>query len=172
MILDPKERLNRGFIIAIASDHAGYGLKQQLIQRLQTVGVHGHTILDLGPENEDRVDYPDYATKVAAAVMGKHAERGMLICGSGIGMSMMANRYQGIRCALVSEPESAALSRQHNDSNVLALGARLIGVDMAWACVQAWLQTPFSQGRHTARVAKMEPGLWPPSIVFPKGDSQ
>lgn len=169
MILDPKERLNRGFIIAMASDHAGFALKEELKARLEH---KGHNVIDLGPDNEDRVDYPDYATKVAAAVMGKHAERGILICGSGIGMSIMANRYQGIRCALVSEPESATLSRQHNDSNVLALGARLTGPDMAWACVEAWLCTPFSQGRHTARVAKMEPGLWPPTIVFPKGDPQ
>lgn len=168
MELDPKERTNRGFIIAIASDHAGYELKQKLITRLQSVGSRGHTLIDLGPDSADRVDYPDYATKVAAAVIGKHAERGILICGSGVGMSIQANRYQGVRCALVTDPETARLSRAHNDSNVLALGARLTGEDMAWACVDTWLQTGFEFGRHEARVKKMDPGLWPPLMVFNK----
>ncbi len=166
MILDPKERENRGFIIAIASDHAGFELKQKLRGRLENYGNNGHTVIDLGPSNSDRVDYPDYATKVSAAVLGHHADRGILICGSGIGMSIMANRYQGIRCALVSEPESARLSRQHNNSNVLALGARLIGEDMAWTCVQEWLRTPFEGGRHAERVAKTDPGMWPPKLIF------
>lgn len=168
MQIDPKERINRGFIVAIASDHAGFDLKQQLIAQLQAVGTRGHTVLDLGPHNSDRVDYPDYATRVAAAVMGGHAERGILICGSGIGMSMAANRYQGIRCALVGDTESARLSRAHNNSNLLALGASLIGPDMAWACVQTWLNTGFDFGRHEQRIAKMDPGIWPPMMVFEK----
>jgi len=168
MELDPKERVNRGFIIAIASDHAGFELKQKLIERLQSVGSRGHIVIDLGPDGTDRVDYPDYATKVAAAVMGAHAERGILICGSGVGMSIQANRYQGIRCALVTDPETARLSRAHNDSNILALGARLTGEDMAWVCVETWLQTGFEAGRHQARVKKMDPGLWPPLMVFNK----
>lgn len=168
MELDPKERVNRGYIIAIASDHAGFELKQKLIIQLTSVGSRGHSVIDLGPDCADRVDYPDYATKVAAAVMGAHAERGILICGSGVGMSIQANRYQGIRCALVTDPEMARLSRAHNDSNVLALGARLTGEDMAWACVATWLHTGFEFGRHEARVKKMDPGMWPPSIQINK----
>ena len=168
MQIDPKERVNRGFIIAIASDHAGFDLKQKIVAQLQAVGSRGHNVIDLGPSSADRVDYPDYATKVAAAVIGKHADRGILICGSGVGMSIMANRYQGIRCALVSDPETARLSRAHNNSNVLALGARLTGEDMAWACVQTWLTTGFDFGRHEQRIAKMDPGMWPPMIVFSK----
>jgi ribose 5-phosphate isomerase B len=168
MELDPKEHVNRGFIIAIASDHAGFELKQKLITKLKSVSGRGHHVIDLGPDNMDRVDYPDYATKVAAAVIGAHSERGILICGSGVGMSIQANRYQGVRCALVSDPETARLSRAHNNSNMLALGARLTGEDMAWACVDAWLKTGFEFGRHEARIAKMDPGLWPPLMVFNK----
>lgn len=168
MELDPKERVNRGFIIAIASDHAGFYLKQKLIEKLQAVGSRGHSVIDLGPDSEERVDYPDYATKVAAAVIGAHAERGILICGSGVGMSIQANRYQGVRCALVSDPETARLSRAHNNSNILALGSRLTGEDMAWACVDVWLKTGFEFGRHEARIRKMDPGMWPPPIMFNK----
>jgi ribose 5-phosphate isomerase B len=146
-----------GIQIAIASDHAGFGLKQDLITRIQqNVTTMGAYVIDKGPVNDKRVDYPDYAALVTAAVLGKHVDLGILICGSGIGMSMMANRYSGIRCALVSDPLSAQLSRQHNDSNVLALGARLIGPDQAWACVQTWLQTEFEGGRHKARINKLD----------------
>ena len=161
------ELINKGYVIAIASDHAGFELKQKLITKLASTGK-GHMIMDLGPDSADRVDYPDYATKVAAAVIGNHSERGILICGSGVGMSIQANRYQGIRCALVTDPETARLSRAHNDSNVLALGARLTGEDMAWACVETWLATEFEFGRHEGRIRKMDPGMVPTSMMFNK----
>jgi ribose 5-phosphate isomerase B len=161
------ELINKGYRIAIASDHAGFELKQKLIRRLASMG-NGHLVMDLGPDSADRVDYPDYATKVAAAVASGQAARGILICGSGVGMSIQANRYQGIRCALVTDPETARLSRAHNDSNVLALGARLTGEDMAWACVDAWLATEFEFGRHEGRIRKMDPGMVPPSIQINK----
>lgn len=147
---------NRGYIIAIASDHAGVELKAHLSDLLRKVGSRGHYVLDLGPPTADRVDYPDYAAKVCASVLGKQVDRGILICGSGIGMSMAANRYAGIRCALVGEPLSAKLSRQHNNSNVLALGSRLTGPDMAWECVDTWLRIPYDGGRHDQRIAKMD----------------
>lgn len=138
--------------IVLASDHAGYTLKEHIKQCLQHAGYY---VIDLGPHNSDRVDYPDYAVKVATHIKQTPQDMGILVCGSGIGMSMMANRFDHIRCALVSEPESAALSRRHNDSNVLALGARLVGPDMAWACVTTWLNTDFEYGRHEARVNKL-----------------
>jgi ribose 5-phosphate isomerase B len=150
-----KALINRGYKIALASDHAGVSLKTHLANLLSSRGK-GHDVVDLGPYCPERVDYPDYAEKVCAAVMGKRVDRGILICGSGIGMSIAANRHQGIRCALVSDQLSAALSRQHNNSNVLALGARVIGEDQAWACVLTWLQTPFEAGRHLLRINKLD----------------
>ncbi len=139
--------------IAIASDHAGFELKHKLVAQLQQSGI---TVVDLGPHNADRVDYPDYAVKLAAHVASGEVPKGILICGSGVGMSMAANRVPGVRCALVSDPETARLSRAHNDSNVLALGARLTGEDMAWACVRMWLNTVFEFGRHEARIQKLD----------------
>jgi ribose 5-phosphate isomerase B len=148
--------LNRGFIVAIASDHAGLEMRSAIIDRLRSVGTVGHFVLDHGPETADRVDYPDYAAKVCGSVLSGEVDRGILICGSGIGMSIAANRFRGIRCALVQEPASARLSRLHNNSNVIALGARLIGPDMAWECLHQWLVTPYEGGRHDQRLAKMD----------------
>lgn len=162
-----EHQMKPGHMIAIASDHAGFELKQKLITRLCSEGA-GNVVMDLGPDSALRVDYPDYAVKVVAAVASSQAHRGILICGSGVGMSIQANRYQGIRCALVSDPETARLSRAHNDANILALGARLTGEDMAWACVQVWLTTEFEQGRHTGRIRKMDTGLLPPPILINK----
>lgn len=147
--------LNRGYRLAIASDHAGVALKQYISEQLRNRG-NGHEVVDFGPNTLDRVDYPDFAAKVCASVLGKRVDRGILICGSGIGMSMAANRYQGIRCALVHDPVGAELSRRHNNSNVIALGARLLGEDQAWACVITWLQTPFDGGRHQGRIDKLD----------------
>lgn len=138
--------------IAIASDHAAVDLKAELREYLIALG---HEVADLGPESADRVDYPDYGYKLAAVVSDGTVERGVALCGSGIGISIAINREPKCRCALVSEPLSAVLAREHNDANVIAIGARLTGIDMAKACIDAFLTTDFGNGRHTARVAKL-----------------
>ena len=138
--------------IAIASDHAAVDLKAELREYLVSLG---HDVADLGPETADRVDYPDFGYKLADAVANGSAQYGVALCGSGIGISMAANRNPAVRCALVSEPLSAALSREHNDANCIAMGARLTGVDMAKACLDAFLATPFGGGRHGPRVEKL-----------------
>jgi ribose 5-phosphate isomerase B len=138
--------------IAIASDHAAVGLKAELAQFLREAG---HDVLDLGPENEDRVDYPDYGYKLAQAVASGDATYGVALCGSGIGISIAVNRHPALRCALVGEPLSAALAREHNNANAIAMGARLTGPDMAKACLTAFLSTEFGGGRHAGRVDKL-----------------
>lgn len=138
--------------IAIASDHAAVALKAELAAWLRE---EGHEVADLGPETDARVDYPDFGYRLAEAVASGAAERGIALCGSGIGISIAVNRNPKLRCARVSEPLSAALAREHNDANALALGARLIGSDMAKACVAAFLETPFGGGRHGPRVDKL-----------------
>lgn len=155
---DPdKHRLNRGYTIALASDHAGLDMRVWIRDQLRHTGARGHDVIDLGPMPvEGKVDYPDYARKLVEHVRSGEADRGMLICGSGIGMSMAANRFVGIRCALVHDVTSARLSRMHNNANVLALGARLTGSDLAWEIVQEWLRTPYEGGRHDARIAKLD----------------
>jgi ribose 5-phosphate isomerase B len=141
-----------GMTIALASDHAGFALKDTLARWL---AGNGHDLLDLGPADESRVDYPDFGYRVAEAIRDGRASRGIAVCGSGIGISIAVNREPACRCALVGEPLSAALAREHNDANVIALGARLIGEDMAKACVSAFLATDFAGGRHAGRVAKL-----------------
>lgn len=138
--------------IAIASDHAAIALKSTLVSWLRDAG---HMVDDLGPEGEDSVDYPDYGYRLADHVAGGSAEFGIALCGSGIGISIAVNRHPACRCARVSDPLSAALAREHNDANVIAMGARLIGVDMAKACLGAFLSTPFAGGRHQRRVDKL-----------------
>ncbi|MGN6620339.1 MAG: ribose 5-phosphate isomerase B [Sphingomonas sp.] len=138
--------------IAIASDHAAVALKQALADWLRE---SGHEVENLGPDGTASVDYPDYGYKLAAAIASGAADRGIALCGSGIGISIAVNRNPKVRCALVSEPLSAALGREHNDANVIAMGARLTGEDMAKACVTAFLSTAFAGGRHAARVAKL-----------------
>ena len=138
--------------IAIASDHAALALKAALVEWLRE---EGHAVDDLGPHDEASVDYPDYGYKLAGAVATGEAERGVALCGSGIGISIAVNRNPACRCALVSEPLSAALAREHNDANVVAIGARLTGIDMAKACVTAFLSTGFAGGRHERRVGKL-----------------
>ena len=138
--------------LAIASDHAAFALKQELAGWLRG---SGHDVLDLGPESDASVDYPDYGYILADAVARGEAERGIALCGSGIGIAIAANRNPAVRCAQVSEPLSASLARQHNDANVIALGARLIGIEMAKACIEAFLATPFAGGRHCGRVEKL-----------------
>lgn len=138
--------------IAIASDHAAIGLKADLASWLAEAGEQ---VEDLGPADATSVDYPDYGYKLAAAIAEGRAERGIALCGSGIGISIAVNRHPACRCALVSEPLSARLAREHNDANVIAMGARLIGPEMARAIVAAFLQTDFAGDRHQRRVDKL-----------------
>ena len=138
--------------IAIASDHAGYELKQVLLEEL---GALGYEALDLGTDGPGSVDYPDFGDALAKAVAEGRAERGVLVCGSGIGIAMAANRHAGIRAAPCHDETSARLTREHNDANVLALGARLVGVEVAKDCLRTFLKTEFEGGRHTRRVAKL-----------------
>ncbi|MBY0618615.1 ribose 5-phosphate isomerase B [Sphingomonas ursincola] len=138
--------------IALASDHAAVALKAELAQWLRE---QGHDVTDLGPDSTDSVDYPDYGFKLAAHVASGAAEFGVALCGSGIGISIAVNRNPACRCALVSDNLSARLSRQHNNANVIAMGARLIGIDAAKDCLAAFLSTPFEGGRHERRVAKL-----------------
>jgi ribose 5-phosphate isomerase B len=138
--------------IAIASDHAALALKAALVEHLRE---GGHEVSDLGPFDESSVDYPDYGYKLAEAVASGEATRGVALCGSGIGISIAVNRNPAARAALVSEPLSARLAREHNDANVIAMGARLIGIEMAKACVDAFLLTDFGGDRHQRRVDKL-----------------
>lgn len=138
--------------IAIASDHAAYAMKSELADWLREMG---HEVLDLGTNSEERVDYPDFGFALGHAVGEGRADVGVALCGSGIGISIAVNRHPGARCALVSEPLSARLARNHNDANVVALGARLIGIEMAKACVMTFLNAEFDGGRHTGRVEKL-----------------
>lgn len=138
--------------IAIASDHAAVDLKAVLREYLIE---QGHEVADLGPETAERVDYPDYGYKLASVVADGTAQMGVALCGSGIGISIAVNRNPACRCALVGDPYSATLAREHNDANVIAMGARLTGEDMAKACLDAFLSARFAGGRHTGRVEKL-----------------
>jgi ribose 5-phosphate isomerase B len=138
--------------IAIASDHAAIDLKAELAAHMAALG---HEVLDLGPDSTASVDYPDYGYKLAEAVVSGAAERGVALCGSGIGISIAVNRHPALRCALVSEPLSASLSRSHNNANAIAMGARVIGPEMAKACIEAFLAGEFLGGRHEGRVSKL-----------------
>ena len=138
--------------IALASDHAGFPLKQELVGWLRE---QGHEVNDLGTHSGDSVDYPEFGARLARAVASGDALRGIAVCGSGIGISIAINRELKCRCARVDDPLSAALAREHNDANVLALGARLVGSDMAKACVSAFLGTDFAGGRHQRRVDQL-----------------
>jgi len=138
--------------IAIASDHAAVALKAALVAHLQSAG---HEVADLGPADDTSVDYPDYGYKLGEAVANGSADRGVALCGSGIGISIAVNRNPACRAALVSEPLSAKLAREHNDANVIAMGARLTGIDMAKACLDTFLSTEFGGDRHVRRVQKL-----------------
>ncbi|RST30529.1 ribose 5-phosphate isomerase B [Sphingomonas ginkgonis] len=135
--------------IALSADHAGYPLKDELARWL---AESGHETIDLGTHSGDSVDYPRFGLALAEALAAGRAERGIAVCGSGIGISIAANRHPACRCARVDDPLSATLARQHNDANAIALGARLIGSDMAKAIVLAFLDTGFEGGRHRRRV--------------------
>jgi ribose 5-phosphate isomerase B len=138
--------------IALAADHAGYLLKDELAAWLRE---QGHEVSDLGTNGPESVDYPEYGIRLATAIASGDAERGIAVCGSGIGIAIAINREPRCRCAQVNEPLSAELARSHNDANAIALGARLIGSDMARACVAAFLDTPFAGGRHQRRVDQL-----------------
>ncbi len=138
--------------IAIASDHAGFALKTELVLELEK---QGHTVADLGPGEPNSVDYPDYATKVTDAVNARRADLGVLICGTGMGMAITANKVHGIRAALCRTEYEARLSRQHNDANVLCLGQRVTGGGLAIEILKAFLGASFEGGRHAARVEKI-----------------
>lgn len=140
--------------LVIASDHAGFAFKEMVKSHL--VESLGLDVIDLGPESAERCDYPDFAARVARYVQGDSESRGILICGSGIGMSMTVNRFSNVRGALVHNGLAARLSRQHNDANVLCLGARLIGIEVAKDAIAGFLQTPFEGGRHQGRVEKID----------------
>jgi ribose 5-phosphate isomerase B len=139
-------------VIAVGADHAGFSLKEDLKAWLT---ARGHRVLDVGTDSAQAVDYPDYAALVAAAVSSGSAVRGVLVCGSGIGMEIAANKVAGVRAACCADPDAARLSREHNNANVLTLGARVVGRDAALAIVDTWLRTDFAGGRHTLRVEKV-----------------
>jgi ribose 5-phosphate isomerase B len=139
--------------ILIASDHAGFELKEKLAAQLRELG---YAVDDLGPSSDASVDYADYAHPLAERISEGSAERGILMCGTGLGMSYTANRYPHVRAAVAWTPEIAALAREHNDANVLVLPARFVGENEGKAILKAWLDTPFAGGRHARRVAKIE----------------
>lgn len=138
--------------ISIAADHAGYPLKERIKQALIAAG---HQVLDRGCHSEEPVDYPDYGILAAQDVSEHTADRAVLICGSGIGMCIVANKVRGVRASLCSDPEYALMSRRHNDANVLTLGARFLEPELALKIVNIWLNTPFDGGRHKRRVDKI-----------------
>ena len=139
--------------IMIGCDHGGYDLKQVVVKHLQQMD---HQVEDIGTHSRESVDYPQYAARVAHAVAEARVDRGILICGSGIGMCITANRIPGVRAALVSEPYAAKLSRRHNNSNILCLGGRLLGDQLALEIVDVWLREEFEGGRHERRVALVD----------------
>lgn len=142
--------------IALAADHAGFALKDDLAAWLRE---QGHEVLDLGTNGPESVDYPRFGASLAEALADGRAQRGIAVCGSGIGIAIAANRNPGCRCAQVSEPLSARLARSHNDANAIALGARLVGPDMARAIVEEFLSSDFAGGRHQRRVDQLSPAL-------------
>ncbi|MDY6045113.1 MAG: ribose 5-phosphate isomerase B [Peptoniphilus sp.] len=143
--------------IAMGADHGGYRRKEALKAYLED---KGHEIVDVGTDSTESVDYPIYGKKAAKLVADGTCARGIVICGSGIGIGIAANKVKGIRCAIVSEPYSAKLARRHNDANMIAMGARTIGGDMTKAIADVFLEEPFDGGRHSRRVSEIEEELW------------
>lgn len=146
--------------LCLASDHGGFELKNLIVNYLSKKGLD---ILDLGTDSIDSVDYPDFALKAVDAILNKKADRGIIMCGTGIGISITANRFPGIRAALCWDPFTAKLSRQHNDANILVMGGRIIGPELAKEIVEIWLSTEFDGGRHERRIKKIDEiakGYW------------
>ena len=139
--------------IAIGSDHAGFGLKEDVLRLLKSLNVD---IVDCGTNTAESVDYPDFGARVSELVSSGEVERGILICGTGLGMSMVANKYPHVRAALCNDLFSAKMSRMHNDANILVLGGRVIGKDLAAEIVKVWLTTPFEGERHLKRLQKIK----------------
>lgn len=139
--------------LGVGGDHGGYELKEFIKTKLE---AEGHEVVDFGTFNGESVDYPDVGKKVALAVQAGEVQYGFVFCGTGIGISLAANKVQGIRCALVSEEFSARMSRAHNNANMLALGGRTTGPELAWSIMQTFLSTEFEGGRHARRVDKIE----------------
>ena len=138
--------------LAIASDHGGLEMKRRLVDYLE---ARDYEVLDLGTDSPESVDYPDFAEKLCRAILDGKADRGILVCGTGIGMSITANKFKGIYAALCTNEFMARMSREHNDSNVLCLGGRVLGDEAAKGIVEVWLNTPFAGGRHTRRIGKI-----------------
>lgn len=139
--------------LVIGSDHVGLELKLALIEHLEELG---HEVKDVGPYDEERTDYPIYAKRVAEAVANGEYDRGLLICGTGVGISIAANKVNGIRAVVCSEPYSAKLSREHNNTNILAMGSRVVGVELAKMILEEWLHASYQAGRHAARVEMIQ----------------
>ena len=139
--------------VAVASDHAGFELKEKVKEYLES---EGHSVEDLGCHGTESCDYPDYAKKLCRTILENRCERGVLICGTGLGMSYTANRFKGIRAALCVNPFMAEMARAHNDANVLVLGARVIGFDTGREILNVWMKTPFEGGRHQRRICKID----------------
>ena len=152
--------------ILIASDHAGFALKEALEAELKSLG---YAVDDLGPGSDASTDYADFAHPLAERISTGEAERGVLLCGTGLGMSYTANRYPHVRAAVAWTPEVAALAREHNDANVLVLPARFVGTEEGKAILRAWLDTPFAGGRHARRIAKIERDAEPNPSTEEKG---
>lgn len=142
-----------GKVVAIGWDHAGFSLKEDLRKTLEQ---EGYTLRDFGTSSPEPVDYPDIAREVGEAVAAGRFDRGILICGTGVGMSMSANKIKGVRAAACSEPYSAMMSRKHNNANILCLGGRVVGIGLALEIARAFLQADFEGGRHERRVAKID----------------
>jgi ribose 5-phosphate isomerase B len=139
--------------VAIGSDHAGIHLKRELKKILEELG---HECIDFGPQTPESVDYPDFGEKVSEAVSSNKVDRGVLICGTGIGMSIVANKFPGIRASLCNDLYTARFSRLHNDANVLVIGGRIVGVDLAKEILKTWFTTEFEGGRHLRRIEKIK----------------
>lgn len=153
MIIENIKKLQENKKIGIGSDHGGYGLKEEIKGLLDELELE---YVDYGTNSEESVDYPEYGKKVANGVMNGEVDSGIVICGTGIGISLAANKVKGIRCALCSDTYSARMSKNHNNANMLALGARVLGIDLAKEIVKAWLSEEFQGGRHERRVDKIE----------------
>lgn len=140
--------------LAAGSDHAGFSIKEAVVRRLR---AQGHVVVDVGTtDGETSVDYPDFAHAVGGMVERGEAERGLLVCGTGLGVCMAANRHRGVRAAMCTTPHLAEMSRRHNDANVLCLAGRVLSEEEAWAVTEVWLATPFEGGRHARRVELIE----------------
>ena len=148
-------------VIALAADHAGFPLKEIMVDELSALG---YAVLDLGTNGTASVDYPDFGHAAAAAVLDGRAALAVIFCGTGLGISMAANKYPGIRAALCHDATTARLARDHNDANILALGARVVGTEVARDCLRAFLATPFGGARHAGRVAKIDQ-IWTKEAV-------